>query len=343
MPNSFIGTTFSRDSQWYQDEIDLIASIRQQIDQRWPDQHTLLINTTWFGPQFDNGQWEKWLSFRDQHGRIDRIVLLAAVDPVFIDDGVIAKIGEFADELILAGHFDSSCAFNFHSWVIPKFFETYSEQDLQPQSWHWRFISYNRKPRKHRLELVQSMLARDLDRYGVITFGKDITGGYEQSEIFRTLGERQEDYIRKGHWPKMAGDFGIPMDLHSLGDLSIWQNHFLTVVNETESSDDWPTLITEKTWKPIIGLRPFVVNGQSKVYSWLNQHGFRTFEWMWPGLDGPDRQQAIMDLCQDLAQKTDRELEQLWDRMLPDLKHNQQRFQQFGPEQFNRSRNLWPD
>ena len=48
-----VGTTFSVNSQWYQNEHDVINTIRQQIDTAYPELNNLLINTTWFGPQFD--------------------------------------------------------------------------------------------------------------------------------------------------------------------------------------------------------------------------------------------------------------------------------------------------
>lgn len=48
-----VGTTFSTNSQWYHDECDVISTIRQQIDIAHPNVNNLLINTTWFGPQFN--------------------------------------------------------------------------------------------------------------------------------------------------------------------------------------------------------------------------------------------------------------------------------------------------
>ena len=60
MTTTFIGTTFPKSSDWYIDEKKLIESIRQQIDEQFPDSTNLFINTTWFGPQFDNGQWQKY-------------------------------------------------------------------------------------------------------------------------------------------------------------------------------------------------------------------------------------------------------------------------------------------
>ena len=60
-----VGTTFSKDSQWYQNERDVIDTVRQQIDIAYPNLNNLLINTTWFGPQFDLKLFQNVNSFCD--------------------------------------------------------------------------------------------------------------------------------------------------------------------------------------------------------------------------------------------------------------------------------------
>ena len=62
MTTTFIGTAFPPTFQWHVDEWSIINSIQQQIDQQFPNSDNLYINTTWFGPQFNNGQYTKFLS-----------------------------------------------------------------------------------------------------------------------------------------------------------------------------------------------------------------------------------------------------------------------------------------
>lgn len=85
----YIGTTFPATSQWHQDEIDLIKTVKEQINQTWPDQHNLLINTTWFGPQFNNGLYQQL----DQYtNKIDQIFFLSSVDAVMLNPGQLEQI-----------------------------------------------------------------------------------------------------------------------------------------------------------------------------------------------------------------------------------------------------------
>jgi hypothetical protein len=81
-----------------------------------------------------------------------------------------------------------------------------------------------------------------------------------------SLNESPSDAV--GNWG-LDMSFGIPHDIHSLGNLDIWQQHFLNVVGETEFMHWDNMFISEKTWKPILGLRPFVINGQTKIYQYF--------------------------------------------------------------------------
>ena len=128
----FIGTTFPKSSQWYEDEIYAIETIKPQIDQQFPNQKNLFINTTWFGPQFDNGQYKKFEEICVSQ-QFDNVFLLAAADPVFLADYQMVEVHKKSGNgnLYLLGHFDSLQDFNFHSIVLPKYFKSYSnENDL---------------------------------------------------------------------------------------------------------------------------------------------------------------------------------------------------------------------
>ena len=67
MTTTFVGTTFRTNSQWHWDENQTIAALRTQIDQQWPNDQNLFINTTWFGPQFDNGEYDQFLKIMQNY------------------------------------------------------------------------------------------------------------------------------------------------------------------------------------------------------------------------------------------------------------------------------------
>ena len=135
--------------------------------------------------------------------------------------------------------------------------------------------------------------------------------------------------------------FGIPDDIHSVGNLNLWQQHFLNIVSETEFLPWDNTFVSEKTWKPIIGLRPFVINGQTKIYTWLRKHGFRTFNHWFGGVELEEVNElevhnSIVKVIEYLRDFSKQELQNLYNSMLPDLRHNRQRFFEFAQEQQHR-------
>lgn len=337
MTTTFIGTTFAPSSDWHVDENQLIENIKLQIDQAFAHGKNLLINTTWFGPQFNNNQWSIYQQLISTQ-QFDRVFLLAAADPVFLNtDQIISIQTETKAKLYLLGHFDSEYYFNFHSQVLPKYFVQYSTDQLELKDLAYTYINYNRKPRDHRSALVNQLVDEDLLKYGVVTLGK-------QNNIFSkeitpsqhlTLNETPVDAV--GNWG-MNMEFGIPHDIHSLGNIQIWQQHFLNVVGETEFLPWNNMFISEKTWKPILGLRPFVINGQTKIYQYLRDQGFRTFEKYFNNIaleNIPEYQvhDSIVAVIKYLSSQPKDQLISMYQHMLPDLIHNRNRFFEFSAEQ----------
>ena len=95
----------------------------------------------------------------------------------------------------------------------------------------------------------------------------------------------------------------------------------------------------------MIGLRPFVLCMNPEIwYPWLEDHGFRTFEQYWPVnfRDISDQNKCqqtidnIIEVIQWLQKKTPEELKSLYDSMLPDIYHNQDRFSCYAQEEKNK-------
>ena len=163
-----------------------------------------------------------------------------------------------------------------------------------------------------------------------------------KKNISLTLGETVDEIGKENQW--WPDEFGIPHDIHSLGRLALWQQHFLTVVGETEGNNDVPTFVSEKTWKPIIGLRPFIINGQRKVYQWLRSRGFKTFNQYWKHINVEEKDNTpenCINVINYLNSKTNKELLAMYQDMLPDLLYNKQRFYEFSREQKHKMENIF--
>ncbi len=326
-----IGVTFPKSSQWYTDQNALMQSIGTQIEDKFTDANNVLINMTWFGPQFQNDEYNKFLKYANDTC-IDNLFFLASEDPCFFNREETLNLIKKSKAVnsYLLGHFDSNYNFNFYTLVLPKFFYPYTEDQILMKDPKFVFICYNRKPRIHRTKLVDLLDSDHLSSYGIITLGDN-----------RTLNESVDDIgVENQWWPE---EYGIPHDIHSLGRLDIWQNHFLNVVSETDYEDFLWTFITEKTWKPIIGLRPFIINGQTAVYKWLTDNGFRTFNRYWDhiNLETCDIDNIHPNICSVIKFLQTKDLKQMYLDMLPDLRYNKERFFEFSKEQKNKTENLF--
>jgi hypothetical protein len=70
---------------------------------------------------------------------------------------------------------------------------------------------------------------------------------------------------------------GIANDIMSLGHPDNWQRHFLNIVTETQFDIKNTYFVSEKIYKPIIGMRPFLVYANDGALSWLSEHGFEPY------------------------------------------------------------------
>jgi hypothetical protein len=70
---------------------------------------------------------------------------------------------------------------------------------------------------------------------------------------------------------------GIPNDIATLGNMDNWQRHFLNVVTETVYNINRSYFVSEKIYKPILGMRPFLVYDTDSAYCWLKQRGFESY------------------------------------------------------------------
>ena len=329
-----VGTTFKTNSQWHHNEREVINIIRQQIDTAYPTVNNLLINTTWFGPQFDLTLFQSI----DHFCNIDNLFFLATVDPVMLTVDQLSEISNRlgAKQTFYLGNFDTRHQFTFIATLLPKYFRLYTETELLLQQARWIFINYNRKPRQHRIDLATKILINGLAKHGIMTLGKNdpvYSGGLDSVSLL--LGE--DDYTIEGNWG-MDDRFGIPHDIHTLGNMNYWQNHFLTIVGETEFLPWDNMFITEKTWKPMIGLRPFVLNGQTKIYQYLRDQGFKTFNHYFNGIDLENVNElevhdSIIAVVQYLTTLDKKEIIAMYNDMLPELMHNRNRFFEFAKEQ----------
>ena len=347
----FIGQTFP--DNWYLGpyEKQTLKTITEQIENRFPDDVNIIINTTWF---FINDNGKEWLRTQEisQQYKSGNLFLTSFVDPAphsYTTDKITTLFPDF--KIYKIGNFRGPHSWHFLSVIWADRFAKYNDDELILSDIKHKFISYSRKPHDHRIALYQKLVDNNLLDSGIATLGKstDRFIANNPNNYVSLLGENYVDYKEHGHWyeDNPSDDFGIPHDIFSLGKMDIWQHHFLNVVNESMPNDTNFTkqeiMITEKTLKPIIGMRPFLINGDTEIYQWLRDRGFKTFNYYFPIEDIENTHKLhnkIIEVLNWIKTQSNEELQDLYNQMLPDLIHNRNRFFEFAAEEKLRINNL---
>jgi hypothetical protein len=348
VPNTdFIGTGFPAAMEYHKEERTCWESIRSQIDSQFPNTNNVLISLTWFGPQFDNGEWDKIEDCWKNNITYDNIFLLSTVDPPFINVTEIQEIKYKLRALTVyyLGNFDSPHEFNFFAPIVAHKFKKYTTEELRLTNVKYLYVNYNRKPRQHRIDFVKKLLDHKLDTLGIVTIGKDQSAIYNNhnSDLFLTIGEEDKDYLQWGNSRAHWGKFGVPHDMYSLHRIDIWQQTLLYINAATEFNPHDNLFCQQDTFKPMIGMRPFVINGVQRTYRWLRLRGFRTFNHYWPHIDieNGNVHDTLIELIQHLNTLHKDQLMAMYQDMLPDLEHNRNRFWEFAKEQKNKINHLF--
>ncbi len=327
-----LGTTLTSIDQYSKPENEVWDSVCKQVDNAFPNNNNLVINMTWFGPQFDNSDWYTLLDYNDNNITFDNLFFLATVDPPYLNVLELQEVKNMASALCVyyLGNFDSPHQFNFFAPLIADNFQKYTSNELMLQSSRNVFVSYNRKPKEHRVKLVKHLIHDNLNKLGIITLGTD---GTNDLLLTLDLDEPEPD----------IGNFGMPMVYYNLGSMEIWNNTFLYINGATEFNSINDLFCQQDTFKPIIGMRPFVINGVQKTYRWYRQNGFKTFNHYWSHIDieNGDVHDTIIELINYLKDMKESELMAMYNDMLPDLLHNKERFYVFANEQQHKMENLF--
>jgi hypothetical protein len=328
-----IGNFFPDTWIYGQYERRILDDIGQQVDRAWPDGHNVVFSLTWTGPQTTE-------ELAKLPQPVDRLFLVSTVDeaPSFFK--------KFVDqiqprEVYQLGNFDSPYQFNFCAIVCLDHFAEYNTQDLILQDIKYRWISYNRKPYDHRRQFVEALQQHSLLDTGIVNMGRNFPGD-PRTDLYHRIGEREEDYVKYGHWYPIgteATPHEIPHDLFSLHNWHYWQHHFLHIVGCTRASNDEHLFTNQIDFKSIIGLRPFIINGQTRKYAWWRDQGFRTFESWFPTnlVDTLDLTQQLIQTVKYVNSLSLQQLQDMYNDMLPDLLHNRQHWYVWAKEQKTRA------
>lgn len=124
----------------------------------------------------------------------------------------------------------------------------------------------------------------------------------------------------------IKGDTSILVDHAMSPDVTkLYGNFFVDVVCEKMNAGK-VLYLTEKTARPIMTMNPFIINASVNHLSNLKKLGFKTFSNYWSEdydyQNGIPRINSILEICDELAKLSEREIEQMYQSMMPILEHN---------------------
>lgn len=213
--------------------------------------------------------------------------------------------------------------FCFWLLVIEKHFIKYDVESVLPEKLINKFITYQRKVYDERTLLYESLK----DKQGIITIG---------NKTFDSININLPDHPG---YNEIGGNITIANDIYSLGNIDIWKSSFLNIVVETTQDLKKPTpFFSEKTFKPIIGMRPFIAYGHPKTTQKLKEMGFETFDDDFGYKQTDDygeNAKRIIDVIDSLD-----DLDSLYKKLYPKILHNKNVLNQVIKNEWNKLETL---
>ena len=241
-----------------------LKQVEQCIVDQWLSQetgNTVIINSTWYTQDYHQEVMSelKQLEF-------DQIVLVSMLD------APIARpewYQEFNRPVRALGYYRGSDTVDFWALVVNKYFQKPNYDCADTQYIDTAYMCLNRKPHWHRKQLYTQLTAHGIVDQGLVSFGGN------NSPVVKCL---DKDSGESNLAPNSGKDqHGINNDIMSLGHPENWRRHFLNIVTETQYDIQNTYFVSEKIYKPMVGLRPFLVYASDGAKEWLTERGFELY------------------------------------------------------------------
>lgn len=210
------------------------------------------------------------------------------------------------------------------SFALPYFkvhFADYNNNELMPRCSDKFFMNLNRVPRPHRVRFCNLLREHQLLESGHVSLGL-VADPILLPESDETLVQE----IKHRSRPLVC--------FTNLGNLALWSDTVVHVVSESDWKTDEVMLgninVSEKTLKPIAGLRPFLINGSYDNLVLMLEQGFDLyFDAFGCSLEDfstmEKAQNTIIKSLLDLKSQTAEQRLQWYHNLMPRILANKQR------------------
>jgi len=200
-----------------------------------------------------------------------------------------------------------------------------------------KLISLNRTVRQHRLQFARELYVNQLLAENIYTF--PLFNDYEienDSFVFKPVPESMMKTLPWYYDIRTIRDIN-PVTLDLPSSRRFYQEGYVSFVTETffwYSDYKFATKpleheldISEKTFKPISMLHPFIIMGQPGILKHLRSMGFKTFHGWWDEsyddiIDPNERFKALLELYKTLSGYSHKTLADMMYEMSDILQHN---------------------
>lgn len=222
----------------------------------------VVINSTWYTDEYH----QEVLAYL-QSTPVDYIVLIAMVDFAIPH---AERYQEIDAKVIEIGYYTGPGEIDYWALFLDQYFLQQNNVELCRSDLIDRpFMCLNRKPHQHRIDLYKQLQQLQLTTRGIVSLGGTTGIAVQNADSDIPILELA---------PNSGNDqYGIPNDISSLGNIENWNRSFLNVVTETVYNINECHFVSEKIYKPILGLRPFLIYADDGGERWLSARGFRHY------------------------------------------------------------------
>ena len=225
------------------------------------EKKVVVINSTWYTNDYHNIVLDYLHSIT-----VDYIILISLLDFAIPTDAWFKKIPA---EVIKIGYYLGKGEIDYWALFLDQYFT--SQSTIESVHVDQPFMCLNRKPHEHRIRLYQQLQQHNLNTCGLVSMGS--TDGVaiqslDSDTSFSILAPNSD-----------LNHYGIPNDIATLGNLKNWNRSFLSIITETVYNINQQHFVSEKIYKPILGMRPFLVYATDCGYKWLNDRGFEPYHY----------------------------------------------------------------
>lgn len=221
---------------------------------------TVIINSVWYTNEYHQQVIAELRELRPTH-----VFVVAMLDPPIID---LTWFDELQCNVQGIGYYPGPGYLDYFAVFADRFFQSLDQDILLDSSkFDCAYMCLNRKPHWHRLRLYQG-----LDSAGVLDLGIVSMGGEPPMRLLQDDCEGQDIAPNGGRQ-----QYGIANDIVSVGNIANWQRHFVNIVTETIWDIELNNFLSEKTFKPILGLRPFLLHAPNGGVECLHSRGFESY------------------------------------------------------------------